>query len=296
MNRLIYLWIFVMLVPAVLGIETHDVTYTINDVVGVRHLLTTSNESSIELFVPDDAYNFDVAVDDEPAEFNLSRTDDDKEVLIPLSPDSQEIEVSYLTGSFLEEGKHSYFVGSLRTAQYTDELSLDLILPETALLARPLSASSPPVSPSPVSVETGGRQITVKWIEQDMKPDEIFTMFVVYEDTGGVQWNLILITLITIIFAGGFYFYIRYHKVLPIKKKLFSHLLEPEQAVVDVLLKADDNIMWQKELQIALGFTKSRLSRTIRNMEQRGLLKKIPYGATNKIELITKKESEEEEK
>lgn len=85
-------------------------------------------------------------------------------------------------------------------------------------------------------------------------------------------------------------------KTIPIKDKEFIHLLESEKVIVNALLKSKDHIMWQKELQIAVGFTKSKLSRTIRNMEQRSLVKKTPYGSTNKIELISKKESELDKK
>ncbi len=293
MVKLIYLFILLLLIPAALGIEAHDISYTVNDVVKVQHLLTTTDESSVQLLVPEDAYSFDIVVDKKPAEFTLSRTDQHKQAVIPLSSGSHKVGVSYLTASYLEKGRHSYFVGSLQTTQFTDMLSVYLILPDEALLARPLTALNPPVSPSPASVETTGRQIMIKWAEEDVTADDVFSMFVVYDEERGIIWLVVIGIVIILIIGAVLYFYTKNKKTMPLKEKAFSHLLESEQAIANALLKAKDHTMWQKELQIAVGFTKSKLSRTIRNMEQRGLVKKIPYGATNKIGLITKGEPEE---
>ncbi len=291
MNKIIYLLVFLLFIPAVLGIETHDITYTIdNDIVKVQHILET--DESLELLVPEDAYNFKVIVDKKASDFTLSRTDGHKQISVPLSTGSHKIEVSYLTASYLEKGKYAYFVGSFQTTQPTDKLSIYLEMPEEGLLARPLNALNPPVNPYPASVETTGRQITIKWAEEDVNADDVFSMFVVYEEERGIIWLAVIGIVVILIIGAVFYSYTKNKKTMPLKEKAFSHLLESEQAIVNALLKAKDHSMWQKELQIAAGFTKSKLSRTIRNMEQRGLVKKIPYGSTNKIMLIVKKEPE----
>lgn len=288
MNKIIYLLVFLLSIPSVLGIETHEITYTLdNDIVKVEHVL--ASDDSVRLLVPEDAYNFNVIVDKKASDFMLSRTDKHKQLTVPLSAGSHKIGVSYLTASYLEKGKHAYFAGSFQTTQPTDKLSIYLKMPEEALLARPLNALNPPVNPYPASVETTGRQITIKWVEEDVNADDVFSMFVVYEEERGIIWHVVIGVVIILIIGALLYFYIKNKKTVHLKEKAFSHLLEPEQAIVDALLKAKDHSMWQKELQIAAGFTKSKLSRTIRNMEQRDLIKKMPYGSTNRIELIVKK-------
>lgn len=291
MNKIIYLSMFLMLVPAVLGVETHDISYVIDeDIVKVQHTLAT--DESMHLLVPEDAYRFDVVVDRKPADFTLSRTDEYKQVSVPLSAGSHEIGISYLTSSFLEKGKHSYFAGTVRTTQTTDTLSVHLTLPEEALLARPLNSLNPPVNPHPSAVETTGRQIMIKWVEENIEPDDVFSMFVVFEEDVEILWYAVIGGMI-LVFGAALHFYAKHKKTMPAKEKPFSHLLESEQGIVGALLKAKDHTMWQKELQIAVGFTKSKLSRTVRNMEQRGLVRKLPYGATNKIELIARTGHEE---
>jgi hypothetical protein len=69
MNKIIYLLVFLLFIPVIMGIETHDIIYSIdNDVVKVEHSLAT--EESVQLFVPEDAYNFNILVDKIPAEIN----------------------------------------------------------------------------------------------------------------------------------------------------------------------------------------------------------------------------------
>ena len=284
-----------MLTPIVLSIDTHSVSYTIDDdVVKVKHTITTSN--SINLLIPEDAYNFEVFVNEKIGEFTLSRTENYKQILIPSLTDSKEIIIAYTTSSFLEKGKKSYFTGTIRTTQKTNKLSVYLILPEKAPLARPLNALNPPVSPKPLSVGTTGRQIIINWVKENVEPGDVFSMFVVYDGRNVNLWYFIIGFITLIIISGIIYFYKKNKQEDTISKTSFPHLLEPEQLVVKALIRAKDNTMWQKELQIAVGFTKSKLSRTIRNMEQRDLVKKIPYGTTNKIELIKKEETEEEKK
>ncbi|MGM5488637.1 MAG: helix-turn-helix transcriptional regulator [Nanobdellota archaeon] len=72
------------------------------------------------------------------------------------------------------------------------------------------------------------------------------------------------------------------------KPKARAQVLEPEEKVCKALMKAKNHTMWQKELPVAVGFTKPKLSRTVRNIEQRGLVKRTAYGATNQITLASK--------
>jgi uncharacterized membrane protein len=62
-------------------------------------------------------------------------------------------------------------------------------------------------------------------------------------------------------------------------------LLDTEKKVIEELKKADRNELWQKQIQNLTGFSKAKVSRLIRDLETRGLVKKIIFGNTNKIRL-----------
>jgi len=68
-------------------------------------------------------------------------------------------------------------------------------------------------------------------------------------------------------------------------KKLVPQFIEHEQMVVDLLAKAANNELWQKQILADTKFSKAKLSRIIRNLEQRGVVTKTIFGNTNKIAL-----------
>ncbi len=66
---------------------------------------------------------------------------------------------------------------------------------------------------------------------------------------------------------------------------IIPQFIENEQKVVNLLSSAPNNELWQKQILLETGFSKAKLSRVIRNLEQRGVLVKEIYGNTNKIAL-----------
>ena len=177
-------------------------------------------------------------------------------------------ELRYTTSSFHTTGRTTYLSGYFGHAVS----SVTMILPAGALLTQP--APRPSVSPKPDLMLSNGQQLQLNFGAYDE-----FTFFLSYTEqrfpwlTISIIGGLVLIALLVYMFRP---------------KKNFSqeHLLPAEQKIVEVLSKASSNILWQKELQIQSGFTKSRVSRTIRALERRGLVKKIPYGNSNKVQLL----------
>ena len=273
--------IMAIALPVVFCIETHNANYVIEqNTVEVRHLIKTKNGSVLQMKLPSDAHSFLVLKNGKPGNFSLKRFQTYKEIKIPWQQKTCLAELSYKTSQFIEHGQNSYFVASLDHLE-ANKLSVSLKLPPDRLLARPISAATPPVNPYPDSVQTDGRQIVINWSKNNTK--DSFSMFVAYERKEfSFKFFIFASLFVLIIVASLFFIGFLKHK----SSQVYSHLLEQEQTIIETLTKAKDKIMWQKELQIKVGFTKSKLSRTIKNLEKRGLVKKIPYGATNKIELI----------
>ncbi|MGM5482175.1 MAG: helix-turn-helix transcriptional regulator [Nanobdellota archaeon] len=293
MKIYLYILLFLFFPQLVLGMETHDISYSIDDdVINVKHALEIENRTELEFQLPEDAYFFSVSVDNKTVDYSLVQANTYKLLKIPLRQTNNKVRVLYSTSAFLDKGKNSYFSGYI-TPVKTDLLSIDLSLPRKALVARPVDSVNPPIMPKPFTINTNGRQIVITWKETN--PKDTFSIFVAYEEENSFSWGSFLsATIIIVVFFG--YVYFRKTKIKSFRKNSFSHLLDPEEKVVNVLLKSNEHVMWQKELQIATGFTKSKLSRTVRNMEERGILKKIPYGSTNKIKLIEESNKEEENK
>lgn len=138
--------------------------------------------------------------------------------------------------------------------------------------------------PMGYQIESDGQIISLVWKFGSVKKGEYVPVFVNLEAINGeFNWWTIFAFLIVLIFVAGFAFY--YKKIFKKGKNNYEHLLDAEKKVIGELKKADRNELWQKQLQISTDFSKAKLSRLIRNLESRGLIKKVPYGNTNKISL-----------
>lgn len=68
-------------------------------------------------------------------------------------------------------------------------------------------------------------------------------------------------------------------------KAIAPQFVEEEQKVVELLKKAENQELWQKQLLQETGLSKVKLSRLLRNLEERGVVTKQIFGNTNKIAL-----------
>lgn len=177
------------------------------------------------------------------------------------------------------------------------KLPLGYIIPE-----EPGKGKSFFISPSPEIIYSDGQRIVLRWEEKPL--DEKFEVSVISEELIepiNVSAIILILALILVILFLFFYFRkrIKYEKQKIKKKKsaakkrpkteiIEEHLMESEKKIIDELKNADKKELWQKQLQLKTEFSKAKLSRTIRNLESRNIIQKIPYGNTNKIKLKIK--------
>lgn len=72
---------------------------------------------------------------------------------------------------------------------------------------------------------------------------------------------------------------------VPALKAIAPQFVEEEQKVVELLKNAENHELWQKQLLQETGLSKVKLSRLLRNLEERGVVTKQIFGNTNKIAL-----------
>lgn len=275
--------------------ELYNVDFeVISDKLAATHLLggfsTSLNNISIQL--PGDARAISVKDRGKNSEFYILEQNSERVLIAMIKPDSV-IEVSYITNSFLDTGKKSYFSTEFKAMHNIKNLTLRVILPEAAALADKFALSVFPSSNA--KTETDGQRISVVWQYFDVKKDANIPVFVIFKEENS---NLLVILAIAIIIlVAGFVIYSFFKKKKKIQKRnvktgkarksssIEYHLIDSERAVINALKKSGRNESWQKQLQMQTGFSKAKLSRVIRNLESRSLIKKIPFGNTNKIVL-----------
>lgn len=284
--KLVYIWVLAMvlsmifLASAVEAVDYIRIEFNqVNDKLLVKQLINFDNESEIQLDIPSDARAVSV---------NTNYTLDND----LLKARDKNIEISYITNENLEKVKGNYyFVDKLEFGFDVKELEVKFVLDEGFVV------NNEDIFPKPVSIETDGRIISIFWKFEDFKKGESIPMFVVLTDINQ-DFNLYLILAVVFVILIIIYFNIFRRGRMKLvgteqkkrqrrerKPEIEEHLLESEKAVLDELKKADRHELWQKQLQLATGFSKAKLSRVVRNLEARNLIKKIPFGNTNKIRL-----------
>jgi uncharacterized membrane protein len=259
----------------------------------------------LTLTIPGDAYEVGASKD-----FELNKYSTYQEMTFYNV--TTEIEVTYVSSSFLEQTSDNLFILDFSTVQ-AKNLSILLKLPEEAKLKYSLNSSKPSIMPATKDILTDGRRIIIRWTQKDFTTSQ--ALLVIYETPkSNAAWIIgigaTLILVIIILSALHVMPYIKKEKIPKIKQYLVAepkktpkktnghhtkkreeeenltrNLFEEEKLIIKILLVQPMKELWQKQLEIKTGLNKVKLSRKLRSLEAKGLIEKIPYGNTNKIRI-----------
>jgi len=291
---LIMFFLAVLTVLFVQGVEARSINYNIStEIIDDKALVNNvisdiSGFEELELRLPGDAKLLDISAQT----YDFEK---DGKTLLSVKADAdnadKELRFEYLTKEFIEKTRKSYFIADFQIPFDVENFELRIVLPEGAILDAPNSAF-----PSP-TITSDGVHIILDWQKQDLKKGESFPIFVIYREKAVFSTWLLLIPLILLLAVFVAFALKRKKQVksrkakkprkVKIEAKKELHLLDSESAVIAALRKSKGEA-WQKQIQIQTGFSKAKLSRVIRNLEARGIVKRIPIGNTNKIRLLIK--------
>lgn len=185
-------------------------------------------------------------------------------------------------------------VGENTLFRYTDKLPYPALSQEVTL-ALPVGYIIPRergkdesfyISPKPAEVYSDGQRIILSWMQAGQELSvSVIARRVVGPPVGWIAATGVLVLLTAVGFA---WFVLSQKKVKAVKQKqkkkvIVPSLIDKEQQVVDFLKQNGE--VWQKQIQQATGFSKAKVSRILRNLEERGVVQKTIYGNTNKISL-----------
>jgi uncharacterized membrane protein len=139
-----------------------------------------------------------------------------------------------------------------------------------------LSEQAPQATPEPDSITTDGRRIALHW---NFKGADDAAVAVFY--TGSKSASLWWLLLIPAALAIGITAFFIFHRKR-VRSIVSDTLSEDEQKVVDLVRQGNDK---QNEIAKALVFSKSKMSKVMRKLEEKGLVEKSPFFKTNVIKL-----------
>lgn len=146
------------------------------------------------------------------------------------------------------------------------------------------------INPKPDNIYSDGRRIILFWEEKNL--NEKFEVSVFIKRLAQPVTKVVLLSILILAIFSLVSFYLIKKRKKEAQETRMPVLLEKERKIVEALQKAKNHELWQKQLQIETGLSKARLSRTLRDLEARGIIKKEPVGNTNKI-LLTREEERE---
>ncbi len=154
----------------------------------------------------------------------------------------------------------------------SDTVNVTVTLPREFVLARTAGAIPPPDS-----MRTDGQNIMLSWD----RPAPL-QLAVTYQGPS-TDWPAILLSALgALIIIGGVVLVLQRRQKRAVRKPLHRTLSSNESEVLGLLREGVD---LQKDLIARTGYTKSKMSKVVRNLELKGVVEKTPHNRTNRLQL-----------
>lgn len=263
--------VMLVLMPSVMSAHMMDIDISVsnNNIVREDFLIHMEPEDSYDtISYLSVAKPLSVIYD---GEFRLIETEQGFliELKAPKEFDNQ-IRFSLLLDNLIDKG---YEQRTFRTTFHPasiDELSVRLTLPTHFIL----SPREPSATPKPQDITTDGRAITLEWSFKDSEEIDI-AVFYTNQSPASYIWIGILAAAF-IVLISYYYFRKKTHA------SITGMLSIDEQKVVELLRIG---VTKQNEIAETLDFSKSKMSKVLRKLEEKELIDKSVYFKTNIIKL-----------
>ena len=266
------------------SLETAHYTFKIqNSRVFVDFKLVFQNVENINLVLdlPDDSYNIKIFLDNLSGKVSFI---DESAKKIKIKKTIKELELSYVSRELL---KDKLFITTVKIPYNCTTFESRVILSQEYLLEKPFRGEdfeTASIYPRPDRVESDGQNLIFIWHLDSVKAGETFQLVLLIKKRVPFLIYLLIISLVSLVVS--LYLYSKKKHPIIIRKvdKVTSHLKEDEEQIINVLKKRG-GVCEQGTLRVITGMSKSNLSRIIKELEERRIIKKIKKGKRNIISL-----------
>ncbi len=236
-----------------------------------------------------------VVSDDEGSLNYLTETP--RRVIIQLRSPLMEDKVERITMAFSFEGIISQYEDkSIFTMSYIPETRITnfkfiVRLPPKSTLASDVRIPGESISsvyPVPSRIRSDGKRIIVEWFEEELLAQEDFRVFLMYIATDERKMLPATVGIAVGLLLGlsiAYYYFSR----RPTKgREVASLVLGEDEKQIYGLLVARDDVILQDDIAKETDFSRAKISKLVRRLEEKGIIIKEPYRKTNR--LLLKKE------
>ena len=181
------------------------------------------------------------------------------------------VNITYYT-DLVTYSERGYLFSFTHPSSTPTKFVLKIFLPAHAVVSRGM-----PLTPEP-RISSDGENIILSW-EKQLASGESFSAVGMYSSVSQ-DWSLFLVIgVLGVIVVSGAVLFFRYRKKSD--KKVLMVLSEDERKVYQKVKETPG--ITQKEVEVFTGFSKAKLSKLVRNLEQSKILEKQPHRKTNKL-------------
>ncbi len=202
--------------------------------------------------------------------FKIQQTNNQYEIIFTktISKGNEfNITVDFQTTGLVDKvGDKNLFTFTFR--QPVDEFTLNVALPPQSAI---VDEGGSLLITRPVRIATDGQRILLEWSKQIISGEE-YVVFVQYRaaDTGASATPFIIVAVL----VAAAILVLRFRKMT--KHKLIKDVVnEDEKKIVDYVAKNDEVL--QEDLKKHLDWSKTKVSKVIRNLEMKNIIEKKPY-------------------
>lgn len=268
-----------------IGPSTTEVTVHIN--------YTELTSEQVSLLVPESYEPRQVRGTDAGGEISCRFIEPDSEILCTPSEHngSYSVDIRYTMPSpaRLADAGHTVHAHTKRILVPIESYSLRVVLPEGyGLIDSEQTAAYAPGS-GEVGSDANGRQIYVEWQDPDTSIGDTVRYRVRYQELNVFQdifptSPAVLVAVMLILIAAGLSLYMRRVQSSDTVASVFPMLKDDEKDVIRYLVDHDGEC-GQKDLVDDLEYSKAKISRLVKDLEERNLIKKIKEGRRNRLKL-----------
>lgn len=241
----------------------------------------------------DDFFKFSLPIDAQDVKINnVPQKIDNTSLSIPLNCTDCVLKIEYLLRDKIKTDSGDMYLFS-RTLDFPiipANMNYSVKLPIGYIIKA--KSGEPSIVPSPSGLSTDGTQIIVSWEQNSPSlPARYYISYSGHEDTEALdqefrgefsEWPVIVLCLLFFILgaAGGFFAqrYFVKTKMSDLDKYSPASLLSADEKVILELLKKNHNKMGQKEIGKELGWSKSKVSAIMTNLEYKKVVSREKVG------------------
>ncbi|MFQ6136774.1 MAG: helix-turn-helix transcriptional regulator [Candidatus Hydrothermarchaeales archaeon] len=163
--------------------------------------------------------------------------------------------------------------------------ALTVKLPPRSTLASEVRKTGESVSavyPTPSRIYSDGKKIIVEWAIPELSAQESFRIFLMYTAIEKRNIGYLLGILLGVLLGGAGTFY--YFRRRGVEGREITRMVlgEDEQKIYDMLLSSDGEIL-QDDIAKNTDFSRAKISKLVRRLEEKRIIKKEPYKKTNRL-------------